>query len=230
MLSRWSAHSASRRMSAILVNDCAAGRAGRFFPTPARIASAAARTVGASANASTSSSFVRASASNNGAAGPKNWPRRVSSIAATSSPGVASRSTDRAVAATASAVHAANVDAADASSASSRMRRVAYKARRWPSWTSSNFRTLVRCSALTSSTFFWILVSASVMALASTGRSSPTLRFFMRPAIRSPPNVRNIGSRTDTKNRDAPASPWRPDRPRNWSSMRTDSWRSVPRT
>ena len=32
----------------------------------------------------------------------------------------------------------------------------------------------------------------------------------------------------DRKKRDSPGSPWRPERPRSWLSMRRDSWRSVP--
>ena len=34
--------------------------------------------------------------------------------------------------------------------------------------------------------------------------------------------------RSDRKNLEAPGSPWRPERPRSWLSMRRLSWRSVP--
>merc|ERR1719311_1364443 len=129
-----------------------------------------------------------------------------------------------------SATQRVNVDDASSPSESNNRRRVAYNARRWPSWTSSNFRTLVRCSALKSSTLRWIFERASVTVFASTGKSSPTRNVFIISAILSPPKLTNIGSLTDTKNRDAPASPWRPDLPLNWSSTRTLSWRSVPTT
>ena len=48
------------------------------------------------------------------------------------------------------------------------------------------------------------------------------------PEMRSAANNRNKSSSNDKKNREAPGSPWRPERPRNWLSMRRDSWRSVP--
>ena len=69
-------------------------------------------------------------------------------------------------------------------------------------------------------TLVWILESASVTALASTGRSSPTLKVAMSLAMLSPPKFTNMGSRTLTKKREAPGSPWRPERPRSWLSMR----------
>src|SRR5919205_587732 len=46
--------------------------------------------------------------------------------------------------------------------------------------------------------------------------------------MRSPANRRTRSSSADRKKRDSPGSPWRPERPRSWLSMRRDSWRSVP--
>src|SRR5919108_111178 len=46
--------------------------------------------------------------------------------------------------------------------------------------------------------------------------------------MRSPANSRTRSSSADRKKRDAPGSPWRPERPRSWLSIRRDSWRSVP--
>mmetsp|Transcript_27169 Transcript_27169/g.45447 ORF Transcript_27169/g.45447 Transcript_27169/m.45447 type:complete len:316 (+) Transcript_27169:1063-2010(+) len=48
--------------------------------------------------------------------------------------------------------------------------------------------------------------------------------------IRSPPKMRKMLSSKDRKKRVDPASPWRPERPRSWLSMRRDSCRSVPTT
>ena len=47
--------------------------------------------------------------------------------------------------------------------------------------------------------------------------------------MRSPANRRTRSSSAERKKRDSPGSPWRPERPRSWLSMRRDSWRSVPR-
>ena len=46
--------------------------------------------------------------------------------------------------------------------------------------------------------------------------------------MRSPANRRTRSSSAERKKRDSPGSPWRPERPRSWLSMRRDSWRSVP--
>mmetsp|Transcript_40760 Transcript_40760/g.121592 ORF Transcript_40760/g.121592 Transcript_40760/m.121592 type:complete len:223 (+) Transcript_40760:1970-2638(+) len=48
--------------------------------------------------------------------------------------------------------------------------------------------------------------------------------------MRSPPKMRNRLSSKERKKRVEPGSPWRPERPRSWLSMRRDSWRSVPIT
>ena len=47
--------------------------------------------------------------------------------------------------------------------------------------------------------------------------------------MRSPANRRIRSSSAERKKRVSPGSPWRPERPRSWLSMRRDSWRSVPR-
>ena len=46
----------------------------------------------------------------------------------------------------------------------------------------------------------------------------------------SEPNRRIRSSSREIKNWDSPGSPWRPERPRSWLSIRLDSWRSVPIT
>ena len=48
--------------------------------------------------------------------------------------------------------------------------------------------------------------------------------------MRSPANRRTSWSSAERKKRVSPGSPWRPERPRSWLSMRRDSWRSVPIT
>ena len=49
-------------------------------------------------------------------------------------------------------------------------------------------------------------------------------------SMRSEPKMRIRSSCSDRKNLEAPGSPWRPERPRSWLSMRRLSWRSVPIT
>ena len=46
----------------------------------------------------------------------------------------------------------------------------------------------------------------------------------------SVPNLTIKSSSNDTQNWLSPGSPWRPERPLNWLSIRLDSWRSVPIT
>ena len=46
--------------------------------------------------------------------------------------------------------------------------------------------------------------------------------------MRSPAKSRITSSSAERKKRVSPGSPWRPERPRSWLSMRRDSWRSVP--
>ncbi len=48
--------------------------------------------------------------------------------------------------------------------------------------------------------------------------------------MRSEPKMRIRSSSSETKNFEAPGSPWRPERPRNWLSMRRLSCRSLPTT
>jgi hypothetical protein len=49
-------------------------------------------------------------------------------------------------------------------------------------------------------------------------------------SMRSEPKMRIRSSCRLRKNFEAPGSPWRPERPRSWLSMRRLSWRSVPIT
>ena len=49
-------------------------------------------------------------------------------------------------------------------------------------------------------------------------------------SIRSEPKIRIRSSSSETKNFEAPGSPWRPERPRSWLSMRRLSCRSLPIT
>src|SRR6516165_8066317 len=49
-------------------------------------------------------------------------------------------------------------------------------------------------------------------------------------SIRSEPKIRIRSSSSETKNFEAPGSPWRPERPRSWLSMRRLSCRSLPTT
>ena len=50
------------------------------------------------------------------------------------------------------------------------------------------------------------------------------------PSSLSDPKMRIRSSSSDRKNFERPGSPWRPERPRSWLSMRRLSWRSVPST
>ena len=64
---------------------------------------------------------------------------------------------------------------------------------------------------------------------ASIGWSSGKPKRVIKLFILSPPNKRIRSSSILTKNWLLPGSPWRPARPRNWLSIRRDSWRSVPK-
>jgi hypothetical protein len=71
-------------------------------------------------------------------------------------------------------------------------------------------------------------------ALESIGCSMASPSFMPRRArtfmVVSPANIFMRSSSRETKKRDEPLSPWRPERPRSWLSMRRASWRSVPMT
>src|SRR5579883_2536909 len=62
--------------------------------------------------------------------------------------------------------------------------------------------------------------------------ASPSLRpsFWSIESMRSDPKMRMRSSSRETKNLEAPGSPWRPERPRNWLSIRRLSCRSLPIT
>ena len=72
------------------------------------------------------------------------------------------------------------------------------------------------------------------MALETIGETiaSPSSmpRRCMIELRRSLAKIRIKSSSRLRKNLDSPESPWRPERPRNWLSIRRDSWRSVPTT
>ena len=61
----------------------------------------------------------------------------------------------------------------------------------------------------------------------SPRRPSGPSRFSIA-SMRSEPKMRIRSSCSDRKNLERPGSPWRPERPRNWLSMRRLSCRSVP--
>ena len=63
--------------------------------------------------------------------------------------------------------------------------------------------------------------------MASPGSNPRRVRIA---SIRSDPKMRIRSSCSDRKNLDAPGSPWRPERPRSWLSIRRLSCRSVPMT
>mmetsp|Transcript_24848 Transcript_24848/g.45429 ORF Transcript_24848/g.45429 Transcript_24848/m.45429 type:complete len:318 (-) Transcript_24848:1053-2006(-) len=71
---------------------------------------------------------------------------------------------------------------------------------------------------------------ASVTIFASSGTSSETRKLSSTFVILSAPNVLSMGSSRLRKKRLLPGSPWRPERPRSWLSMRLDSCLSVPTT
>ncbi len=81
-----------------------------------------------------------------------------------------------------------------------------------------------------SSTFFCAFSICFVRIPASMGWSSGTLKRAMMFWIRSPAKSRTRSSAPERKKRVSPGSPWRPERPRSWLSMRRASWRSVPTT
>ncbi len=63
---------------------------------------------------------------------------------------------------------------------------------------------------------------------ASMASPSGILSERMIDCRRSPAKIFSSGSSKERKKRELPGSPWRPERPRNWLSMRRDSWRSEP--
>ena len=101
---------------------------------------------------------------------------------------------------------------------------------RWSFITSSNFSSCLRMSKLRPSTLAcarssdlftqgWMIASPSFMPSVDRTLSR-----------RSEPKIRIRSSSSDRKNSDRPGSPWRPERPRSWLSIRRLSWRSVPST
>ena len=85
-------------------------------------------------------------------------------------------------------------------------------------------------SKLRASTFFCAFSSALLIQGWMIASSSLRPSFCSMPSMRSEPKMRIRSSCSDRKNFERPGSPWRPERPRSWLSMRRLSWRSVPST
>ena len=83
-------------------------------------------------------------------------------------------------------------------------------------------------SKLRSSTFFWAFSNALLIHGWTKASPSGKPRRCRTLDIFSEPKIRIKSSSIDKKNFDVPGSPWRPERPRNWLSIRRLSWRSVP--
>ena len=101
---------------------------------------------------------------------------------------------------------------------------------RWSFITSSYLSRFLRISKLRASTFCCAFSSA--LLIHGWTIASPSLRpsRCSMPSSVSAPKMRIRSSSSDRKNFEWPGSPWRPERPRSWLSMRRLSWRSVPST
>src|ERR1700748_2739835 len=99
---------------------------------------------------------------------------------------------------------------------------------RWSFWTLSNLSRFLRMSKLRASTFCCAFSSA--LLIQGWMMASPSLRPSRVSMVssRSEPKMRIRSSSSDRKNFERPGSPWRPERPRSWLSMRRGSWRSEP--
>ena len=84
-------------------------------------------------------------------------------------------------------------------------------------------------SKLRASTFFCAFSIARVSMRFSIASPSSTPRRSHHCLTRSASKIRSRSSSSERKNWLEPGSPWRPERPRSWLSMRRLSWRSVPR-
>ena len=96
--------------------------------------------------------------------------------------------------------------------------------------TLSNFRMFLRMSKLRASTFCCAFSSALLIQGWTIASSSLRPSLVSMPSSLSEPKMRIRSSSSDRKNLERPGSPWRPERPRSWLSMRRLSWRSVPST
>ena len=85
-------------------------------------------------------------------------------------------------------------------------------------------------SKLRASTFFCAFSSALLIHGWMIASSSLRPSFCSMPSMRSEPKMRIRSSCSDRKNFERPGSPWRPERPLSWLSMRRLSWRSVAST
>src|SRR5450759_788917 len=101
---------------------------------------------------------------------------------------------------------------------------------RWSFITLSNLSRFLRMSKLRASTFCCAFSSALLIQGWMIASFSLRPSFCSMPSSLSEPKMRIRSSSSDRKNLEWPGSPWRPERPRNWLSMRRLSCRSVPRT
>jgi hypothetical protein len=103
-------------------------------------------------------------------------------------------------------------------------------ARRCLSSTLSYSSTCLRASKLKPSIFVCALSSARETMLVFyrlvLGDAKAPHQAFDRVGAKTRMRL----SSSETKNCVSPGSPWRPERPRSWLSMRRASWRSVPKT
>ena len=115
---------------------------------------------------------------------------------------------------------------------SSRMRstRCSKITLRWSFITLSYLSMFLRMSKLRASTFCCAFSSALLIHGWMIASSSLRPSFCSMPSSLFDPKMRIRSSSSDRKNFERPGSPWRPERPRSWLSMRRDSWRSVPTT
>ncbi len=95
--------------------------------------------------------------------------------------------------------------------------------------TSSYWSRCLRVSKLRASTDFCAASMRFETIFDSMATPFSIPRRCMSALTLSPAKMRIRSSSSERKKREEPGSPWRPARPRNWLSMRRDSWRSVPR-
>ena len=109
--------------------------------------------------------------------------------------------------------------------------------RRWPKitflWsfiTSSNFNNCLRISKFRPSTLACARSRDLLTQECTIASPSFMPKVFRTFSKRSEPKIRIKSSSSDRKNELRPGSPCRPERPRNWLSIRRDSCRSVAKT
>ena len=134
--------------------------------------------------------------------------------------------------ATRSSITAWRMSATVSATASSRIHSTRWSKMtlRWSFITLSNFRMFLRMSKLRASTFCCAFSSALLIQGWTIASFSFRPSFCSMPSSLSEPKMRIRSSSSDRKNLERPGSPWRPERPRSWLSMRRLSCRSVPST